>query len=72
MPGPDRVDDAESPRDELEETWRRILERDYTPAFRSALAVLKGGSGAVLAVEATVGEFREPAGRLPQSHGGSR
>ena len=68
MLGPDRVGGAESPSNELEETWRRILERDYGPVFRPALAVLQGlGHGP--AAEAAVSELHEAAGRLAQSLG---
>ena len=63
MLGPDRVGGAESPRNELEKTWKRILKRDYAPVFRPALAVLKAiGDGA--AVEAAVSELHEAAGRV--------
>ncbi len=66
--GPDRVGAAESPRNELKQTWRRILERDYSPVFRPAVAVLKAiGDGA--AAEAAVSELHEAAGRLAQSLG---
>ena len=45
MLDPDRVDDA--PGNELQETWRRILKRDYAPVFRPAFAVLSAiGDGA--------------------------
>ena len=68
MLGPDRVGGAASPRYELKETWRRILDRDYAPVFRPALAVLKEiGDGA--AAEAAVSELHEAAGRLAQSLG---
>ena len=67
MLGPDRVGGAGSPRNELKETWRRILDRDYAPVFRPALAVLKAiGDGAA---EAAVSELHEAAGRLAQSLG---
>ena len=66
--GPDRIGAAESPRNELEQTWRRILKHDYSPVFRPALAVLKAiGDGA--AAEAAVSELHEAAGRLAQSLG---
>ena len=68
MLGPDRVGGAESPRNELEKTWHRILKRDYAPVFRPALAVLKAiGDGA--AAEAAVSELHEAAGRVAQSLG---
>ena len=68
MLGPDRVGGAGSPRNEMKETWRRILDRDYAPVFRPALAVLKAiGDGA--AAEAAVSELHEAAGRLAQSLG---
>ncbi len=68
MLGPDRVGGAGSPTSELKETWRRILDRDYAPVFRPALAVLKAiGDGT--AAEAAVSELHEAAGRLAQSLG---
>ena len=68
MLGPDRVAGTRSPRNELNETWRRILDRDYAPVFRPALAVLKAiGDGT--AAEAPVSELHEAAGRLAQSLG---
>ena len=65
---PDRVGGAESPTNELKQSWQRILERDYAPVFRPALAVLKAigdGDGA----EAAVTELHEASGRLAQSLG---
>ena len=68
MLGPDRVGGAESPSNELEKTWRRILKRDYAPVFRPALAVLKA-IGHSTAAETAVSELHEAAGRLAQSLG---
>ena len=68
MLGPDRVGAAESPSNELEKTWRRILKRDYAPVFRPALAVLKA-IGHSTAAETAVSELHEAAGRLAQSLG---
>ena len=36
----DKVAGAKHPREELEAAWKAILERDYAPVFRPALAVL--------------------------------